>query len=198
MTSIVLRRIASGGVVLSVLLTVGLSGNAASAAAPTNYSDTPADTRSQSAVVVDSRQPALVPSGVELVDGPTYVFKEGAEEPQVSPLAVASLPFNYILDDVSWGIESRRFTTTTGRVCTDLRLWKVRGGTPYTDFHVELWEDLTGLDKRIGSPVAWPVDNRTYSYCWSPVTNNRTYYFWFGYGSGGNYVYVDGSGTARG
>lgn len=53
-------------------------------------------------------------------------------------------------------------------------------------------------DKVIGSSVAWPVDDRTYSYCWSPMTDNRTYYFVFGYGSAGNNVHVDGSGTARG
>jgi hypothetical protein len=129
------------------------------------------------------------------VNGPTYIFGEATDSGEVGTAAVSSLPFNYDLFGVSYGIESRRFTTTTGAVCTWLRLWKVSGSSPYTEFGVTLWEDINNASDKSFTHVSWPVDNKTYTYCWSPVSNGRTYYVFFGYGSGGNNVRVDGSGT---
>ncbi|SCL28000.1 hypothetical protein [Micromonospora inyonensis] len=141
-------------------------------------------------------RPTLVqPGQVPKVDGPTYYFGEGATTGQVGPF-VDSLPFNYTFD-VSWGLESRRFTTTNGKVCTWLAV-DLTSGSPYANtLTVKLYEDISlGSDIQIGSPVPWPYDGQTYHYCWTPVTNNRTYYFWFGFGSAGNGAYAHGSGTA--
>lgn len=190
------RRCAISGAALAMVLVGSVTSAVAAPAVDDAALDAAAHAKAGAAAREASRAAPRAVEGLPSVNGPTYTFREGQlSGPDL--FAVVSLPFNYTLDDVSWGIESRRFTTTSGQVCTYLRLWKVSGGTPYTSFGVTLWEDINNAsDKSLGR-VSWPVDNTTYQYCWTPVTNNRTYYFSFGYGSGGNDVYVDGVGTAQ-
>ena len=141
--------------------------------------------------------PTLVPAGSRpQVGGPTYYFGEGTGGREMSTQAVASLPFNYTFD-VSYGIQGRRFTTNTGKVCTWLTV-KITSGDPIrSTLSVQLWEDIsTSSDKQIGSTVNWPYDGKTYQYCWSPVTNGRSYYFKFGFYDLGNGAYAHGDGTA--
>jgi hypothetical protein len=46
--------------------------------------------------------------------------------------------------------------------------------------------------------VQWPYDGKSYTWCWSPLSNGPEYYLWFGFGSAGNGAYAHGSGTATG
>jgi hypothetical protein len=58
--------------------------------------------------------------GMPNEDTPTYTFEEGT--PVDIDAVAASLPFQYSLRHVSWGIESQRFTTKTGQICNYLKL----------------------------------------------------------------------------
>ncbi|WP_162562071.1 hypothetical protein [Salinispora mooreana] len=142
--------------------------------------------------------PQLVPSGkLPQVQGPTYGFTEGASSSGSMGTLGVSLPFNYWFE-VSYGLESRRFNTTTNKACTWLKVY-VQSGTPHVDtLGVKLYRVQSGTDPVMGDAVNWPTDNRTYQYCWTGLSNSYEYYFWFGYGSAGNFAYARGDGSAVG
>jgi len=133
---------------------------------------------------------------VPKVDGPTDVYREGfsISSTVVSPQA-AALPFNFILDDVSYGLSGRAFTPTHTSVCMDIAIHAViNPGAAFGPFRVTIYKGSTA-----GSGVSVPRDGDARSYCWSGITAGADYHFTYGFGSGGGsggvYEYVDGNGT---
>lgn len=136
----------------------------------------------------------------ELVDGLTYHVTEGdgATETDRSALPAVNVLFDYTLD-VSYGIYSREWKTTTGRVCNKLTLRELRDEDPREPVTNDLWVyPVNSSNKRVGAAVSWPYDDSPYNYCWLGLTIGTTYKMWFGFGGGGGHLYVGGNGTMSG
>ncbi|GIE90522.1 hypothetical protein [Actinoplanes regularis] len=138
--------------------------------------------------------------------GPVDVYREGgatdAASARAAAAAASSLPFDFKLDDVSYGIPSRLFKADGTRVCMDIKIKTVLNpGAAQNSFGVTLHRDVSGPNDPSLGRVAVPRDNEARSYCWSGTARGTTYYFFFGFGSGGGssgvYEYVDGNGRVR-
>ncbi|MFV2116535.1 hypothetical protein ACFHW0_30005 [Micromonospora sp. LOL_025] len=180
----------ASAVAMSVAVGVGPA-----SAAPAEAAEVPSGV-SASGRTPNEVRPQLVPDGkLPQVQGPTYGFVEGAPPSgSVGPLG-AALPFNYWFE-ASWGVESRRFNTTTGKACTWLKVYVQSGNPLFDEISVKLYRNESGTDPQMGSTVRWPTDNQTYQFCWTGLSNSYEYYFWFGYGDTGNGAYARGDGTA--
>ncbi|MET7488760.1 hypothetical protein [Streptomyces sp. NPDC005538] len=130
--------------------------------------------------------------------GPVDVYRQtgtGTTGDSLGTIAAASsLPFSFVLDEVSFGIYSREWKTTKTTVCIDLQVWKDHGGTATGDFNVALRNVNTDTTS---SFITWPVDNVAHTACWTGVSTSATWQTWFGFGIYGNGEYVSGSGRMR-
>jgi hypothetical protein len=135
------------------------------------------------------------------VDGPTHVLREG-ETAQSTFAPAATLPYNFSFTNVSYGVESARFTTTKSSVCVDIAVHAVTNpGAALGGFAITLKRDVSlGTDPSLGQ-VTTPRDGVARSYCFSGTSSGNNYYMTFGFGSGGGtdgvYEYVNGNGTIR-
>lgn len=138
------------------------------------------------------------------VDRTMNVYREGdtANNARATVLAASTLPFDFILDNVSYGIPSRTFTTTKNKVCMDIAIHAVKNaGHAYRPFKVTLKEHVSEDDLLDKGSVDVPRDGVARSYCWSGTSRGKTYHFFYGFkGNGGDRdeeEYIDGSGRVR-
>lgn len=130
--------------------------------------------------------------------GPVYAFNDGdGMSPSANAvLAVSSLPFDYTVN-VSYGLNSRQFKTTIGKVCNSLALHVDHDEDPNHGALNQLPTHLyrSSDNAQIGPTVTWAYDGVRRVYCWSGLTNGTAYQMYFGFGSQGGGLYVAGSGT---
>ena len=106
------------------------------------------------------------------VAGPTYHFTDGARAAGDMSVLADSLPFNYTFE-YELSMESRRFKTTTGKVCNWTDVYSTK------DITIDLWVDTFGTDVQQGVTANFPAAGGTLYYCWTGLNNNNTYYLWF-------------------
>src|SRR4051794_26373873 len=98
-----------------------------------------APSAAQAAPPSDPAFTGLVPiPAVHKANGPTDIYREastvrGSALQDVLTPAVSSLPFNFVLDHVSYGINSRSFRPGENKICVDMRLWWDEG--PSADYN---------------------------------------------------------------
>ncbi|MEU6077556.1 hypothetical protein [Micromonospora sp. NPDC047074] len=112
------------------------------------------------------------PAGFAPGAGPTYHFTDGARAVGDMSVLADSLPFNYTFE-YEKSMESRRFKTTTGKVCNWTDVYST------VDITIDLWVDTLGTDVQQGSTATFPAAGGTHYYCWTGLNNNNTYYLWF-------------------
>ena len=151
------RRLA--GLAIALLVTLGIAATPAHAASAAPSGNAP---------VVATPAPA----GFVSVAGPTYHFTDGAKATGDVSLMADSLPFNYTFEYEA-SMESRRFKTTTGKVCNYTDVYSTK------DITIDLWVDTFGTDVQMGSTVTFPAAGSIHYYCWTGLNNSNTYYLWF-------------------
>lgn len=118
---------------------------------------------------------AAVATKLPEVDGPTYNFTSGSNNvlatDGITP-QVDSLPFNYtFLYEAD--MESRRFKTTTGKVCNWADVYSSQ------DIRIQLWIDVFGADVQVVPTVWYPASGGSHYYCWTGLNTTNTYYLHF-------------------
>jgi len=130
--------------------------------------------------------------------GPTYAFNDGdgMSPSSTAVQAVSPLPFDYTVY-VSYGLNSRQFKTTTGKVCNSLTLHIDHDEDPdhpaLNQLPTHLYRSSDNV--QIGPNVTWAYDGVRRVYCCTGLTNGTAYQMYFGFGSQGGGLYVAGNGT---
>ena len=117
------------------------------------------------------------PAGFAPVAGPTYHFSDATRANGDFSVMAATLPFNYTFT-YEKSMESRRFKTTTGKVCNWTDVYSTQ------DIRISLMIDVFGSDPQQGDTIWFSAAGGTHYYCWTGVNNNNTYYLVFGDGVG--------------